>query len=176
MHALPCLRCSKCLWPWGERDPGLTLASALLAPSAPVYLGKSCSTSQPLSRGDGRGTRWDRSHAGSPGGHPHRCIGCRARGRRHERPGATPPRGSTSSRHAHRLNKEGEKEGESGPQTWPGPLVQQRVGWALGEPSLYQSCLATLPAKHRPGYKTCPLSLTLPTAALRAEMGPEGTY
>lgn len=75
-----------------------------------MYLDKSCSTSRLLSQGDGRGTQWGRSPAGSPGGHPDRCTGCRAGVRRSGRPGATPPRGSMSSHHAHRLGQ-GRQEG-----------------------------------------------------------------
>lgn len=102
----PCQKCSKCLCP-DKRDPGLT--SAFSAPSISLYLGKSCSTSQPLSRGDGRDTQWGRSPAGSLGGRPDRCTGCRAGVQRSGRLGATPPHGSTSFRHAHRLGQRGQE-------------------------------------------------------------------
>lgn len=104
----PCQKCSKCLCP-DKRDSGLTIASVFPAPSISLYLGKSCSTSQPHSRGDGRGTQWGRSPAGSLGGRPDRCTGCRAGVQRSGRLGATPPHGSTSFRHAHRLGRGGQE-------------------------------------------------------------------
>lgn len=85
--------------------PGRSVC-ALPAPSTSLYLGKSCSTCRPLSQGDGRDTRWGRSHAGSPGGHPDKYTGCRAGGQRSGRLGATPPHVSTSSHHAHRLDED----------------------------------------------------------------------
>lgn len=156
----PCRRCSKGLCP-GERQTRLTPAHALPAPSISLYLGRSCSTSQSLSRGDGRGTQWGRSPAGSPGGRPDRCTGCRARVRRNGRLGATPPRGSMSSHHARRLHQGGQ-EGREGQCSQLPPESRNRWGWGLGEPLLHQSGPATLPAKWRPGHKAGPTSLTSP--------------
>lgn len=135
----PCQRCSKCLCS-GERDPWLTLASALPAPRPSLYLDKSCSTSQPLSWADGRGTQWGRSPAGSPGGRPDRCTGCRAGAQRSGRLGATPPHGSTSSRHAHRL---GGQEGRrvSASDSGQSPIM-------AGSRSLGRPCSTSLAQPH----------------------------
>ena len=102
-----------------------------------MYLDKSCSTSRLLSQGDGRGTQWGRSPAGSPGGHPDRCTGCRAGVRRSGRPGVTPPRGSMSSHHAHRL---GQGRQEASVRAW---IHSHTVALShLSEPhsALPQSC------------------------------------
>lgn len=135
------MRCSTCLCP-GERDPGLALASALPAPRLSLYLDKSCSTSRLLSRGDGRGTQWGRSPAGSPGGHPDRCTRCRAGVRRSGRLGATPPHGSMSSHHAHRLGQ-GRQEGRRVSTLGLGQSPIMGGGRSLGCP-----CLTSLARPH----------------------------
>jgi hypothetical protein len=134
------------------KDPGLARASALPAPSTSSYLGKSCSISLPLSLGGGRGTRWGRSHAGSPGSHPGKCTGCRAGGRRSGRPGATPHRASMSSPHARRLEQGGQE----------GRRLRTSVLASVSGPQgpHPESVPTILPAKCIPGYKTCPMSLT----------------
>lgn len=152
----PCWRYSKYLCP-GERDSAPT---AFPVPSISLYLGKSCNTSRPLSQGDGRGTPWDRSPVGSPGGHPDRCTRCRAGVQRSGKLGATPPHGSMSSHCAHRLGQGG-REGRRVSATDLGQSPRNGWGQELGEPLLHRTGPATLPAKWRPGIKR-PRSLPSP--------------
>lgn len=150
----PCQRCSKCLFP-DKRDSGLTMASAFPAPSISLYLGKSCSTSQSLSQGDGRGTPWGRSPAGSLGGHPDRCTGCRAGVQRSGRLGSTPPHGSTSFRHAHRLGQRGQEgrrvsalDSHQSPVIGEGGILGSPCSTSLAQPPACKGCQGIQPVPH----------------------------